>query len=120
MTANKPGDPTTLNRLYGRSKGKKLRVEQVDLVDNLLPQISVPETGELGSMQLFGDDRAMHFEIGFGGGEQVAAGRLRHLADLGNGADQAAGRAGSHQRNAACPAGPGRGARAARQGRRLE
>ena len=72
MTANKPGDPTTLNRLYGRSKGKKLRVEQVDLVDNLLPQISVPEAGELGSMQLFGDDRAMHFEIGFGGGEHMA------------------------------------------------
>ena len=72
MTANKPGDPTTLNRLYGRSKGKKLRVEQADLVDNLLPQISVPETGELSSMQLFGDDRPMHFEIGFGGGEHLA------------------------------------------------
>ena len=72
MTANKPGDPTTLNRLYGRSKGKKLRVEQADLVDNLLPQISVPETGPLSSMQLFGDDRAMHFEIGFGGGEHLA------------------------------------------------
>ena len=72
MTANKPGDPTTLNRLYGRSKGKKLRVEQADLVDNLLPQISVPETGDLSSMQLFGDDRPMHFEIGFGGGEHLA------------------------------------------------
>ena len=34
-------DPTTLNRLYGRSKGKKLRQEQTSLLDNLLPQISV-------------------------------------------------------------------------------
>lgn len=72
MTANKLGDPTTLNRLYGRSKGKKLRVEQSDLVDNLLPQIAVPESGDLGSLELFGDDRRMHFEIGFGGGEHLA------------------------------------------------
>ena len=72
MTANKIGDPTTLNRLYGRSKGKKLHSVQVDLVDNLLPQIAVPDEGPLGSMQLFGDDRAMHFEIGFGGGEHLA------------------------------------------------
>jgi len=72
MTANKLGDPTTLNRLYGRSKGKKLRVEQSDLVDNLLPQIAVPESGDLNSLELFGDDRRMHFEIGFGGGEHLA------------------------------------------------
>jgi tRNA (guanine-N7-)-methyltransferase len=72
MTANKPGDPTTLNRLYGRSKGKKLRDEQTQLVENLLPQISVPAKGDLGSQVLFGDERAMHFEIGFGGGEHLA------------------------------------------------
>ena len=72
MTANKTGDPTTLNRLYGRSKGKKLRSEHNELVENLLPQIAVPDEGPLGSMDLFGDDRAMHFEIGFGGGEHMA------------------------------------------------
>jgi tRNA (guanine-N7-)-methyltransferase len=72
MTANKPGDPTTLNRLYGRSKGKKLRSEQTELVDNLLPQISVPTEGPLGSATVFGDQRSMHFEIGFGGGEHLA------------------------------------------------
>jgi tRNA (guanine-N7-)-methyltransferase len=72
MTAHKQGDPTTLNRLYGRSKGKKLRVEQTDLVENLLPQIAVPAEGELNSKALFGDDRSMHFEIGFGGGEHLA------------------------------------------------
>lgn len=72
MTAHKPGDPTTLNRLYGRSKGKKLRIEQSELVEKLLPEIAVADEGELGSRALFGDDRVMHFEIGFGGGEHLA------------------------------------------------
>jgi tRNA (guanine-N7-)-methyltransferase len=72
MTAYKAGDPTTLNRLYGRSKGKKLRSEQNELVERLLPQIAVPQDGELVSARLFGDDRPLHFEIGFGGGEHLA------------------------------------------------
>ena len=72
MTANKTGDPTTLNRLYGRSKGKKLRSEHNELVENLLPQIAVPDEGPLGSMDLLRAARAMHFEIGFGGGEHMA------------------------------------------------
>ena len=72
MTAHKPGDPTTLNRLYGRSQGKPLRAGQQALVDNLLPQIAVPEEGEVSSGRLFGDDRPLHFEIGFGGGEHLA------------------------------------------------
>ena len=42
MTAYKEGDPTTLNRLYGRSKGKPLRERQQRLIDQLLPQIAVP------------------------------------------------------------------------------
>ncbi|MGE0283608.1 MAG: tRNA (guanosine(46)-N(7))-methyltransferase TrmB [Rhizobiaceae bacterium] len=72
MTANKPGDPTTLNRLYGRAKGKPLRKGQQDLVDTLLPQIAVPEEGPVTAERLFGGPRALHFEIGFGGGEHIA------------------------------------------------
>ena len=72
MTANKPGDPLTLNRLYGRSVGKPLRKGQQDLIDRLLPQISVPETGPVTAESLFGFDRPLHFEIGFGGGEHMA------------------------------------------------
>jgi tRNA (guanine-N7-)-methyltransferase len=72
MTANKPGDPTTLNRLYGRAKGKKLRVGQQDVVDTLLPRIAVPVEGPVTAQNLFGDDRPLHFEIGFGGGEHLA------------------------------------------------
>lgn len=72
MTANKPGDPTTLNRLYGRAKGKPLRAGQQALVDDLLPQIAVPAEGPVSSPVLFGDARPLHFEIGFGGGEHLA------------------------------------------------
>lgn len=72
MTAFKAGDPTTLNRLYGRSQGKPLRAGQQDLVDNLLPQIAVPVDGPVTSESLFGDQRPLHFEIGFGGGEHLA------------------------------------------------
>ena len=72
MTAHKPGDPTTLNRLYGRSQGKPLRAGQQELVDNLLPQIAVPDDGEVTSEALFGQPAPLHFEIGFGGGEHLA------------------------------------------------
>jgi tRNA (guanine-N7-)-methyltransferase len=69
-------DPTTINRLYGRSKGKRLRDEQAALVESLLPQISVPGAGDVTSASLFGDakglGRPLHFEIGFGGGEHLA------------------------------------------------
>ena len=40
-------DPTTINRLYGRSTGHKLRVEQAALVDSLLPQLTIPAEGEI-------------------------------------------------------------------------
>lgn len=72
MTAHKPGDPTTLNRLYGRSKGKPLRAGQQALIDKLLPQIAVPAEGPVTAERLFGAPRPLHFEIGFGGGEHLA------------------------------------------------
>ncbi|MXO86218.1 tRNA (guanosine(46)-N7)-methyltransferase TrmB [Altererythrobacter aurantiacus] len=71
MTAHKEGDPTTLNRLYGRSQGKPLRPQQQKLVERLLPQIAVPDEGEITSERLFGDGRPLHFEIGFGSGEHM-------------------------------------------------
>ena len=72
MTAHKAGDPITLNRLYGRSKGKPLRAGQQALVDRLLPQIAVPADGPVTAERLFGRDCRLHFEIGFGGGEHLA------------------------------------------------
>ena len=77
MSMHRAGDPTTINRLYGRSSSHKLRVGQAELVENLLPQIAVPDAGELTSQRLFGDARPLHLEIGFGGGEHLV-----HRADL--------------------------------------
>ncbi len=82
MSANKPGDPTTINRLYGRAKGKPLRIGQQALVDQLLPQIAVPAEGAVTAEGLFGQPCPLHFEIGFGGGEHMAA-RADMLPDHG-------------------------------------
>ena len=72
MTAQKTGDPLTLNRLYGRSSGHKLRQGQQELVERLLPTLEVPAVGKITATELFGEDRPLHFEIGFGGGEHLA------------------------------------------------
>lgn len=75
-------DPSTINRLYGRSKGKPLRAHHEHLVADLLPQIAVPTDGPITAQRLFGDDRPLHFEIGFGGGEHMAS-RADMLPDHG-------------------------------------
>ena len=72
MTAYKSGDPTTLGRLYGRTKNKALRANHAKLVDELLPRVSVPDEGPVSGKALFGEDCPLHFEIGFGGGEHLA------------------------------------------------
>jgi tRNA (guanine-N7-)-methyltransferase len=72
MTAHKAGDPLTINRLYGRSSGHKLRLGQQALLDTLLPQIAVPDEGAVTAERLFGEDRPLHLEIGFGSGEHLA------------------------------------------------
>jgi len=65
-------DPTTIRRLYGRSTGRKLRIGQAALVEELLPEISVPDDGPLDARTLFGTDCPLEFEIGFGAGEHLA------------------------------------------------
>ena len=65
-------DPTTIRRLYGRRAGHKLRLGQAALLEELLPQISIPETGAMSAATLFGSDRPLQFEIGFGSGEHLA------------------------------------------------
>jgi tRNA (guanine-N7-)-methyltransferase len=49
-----------------------LRQSQQELVDRLLPQIAVPVDGEITAPRLFGEDRPLHLEIGFGSGEHLA------------------------------------------------
>lgn len=71
-------DPTTLGRLYGRRQGHKLRTGQAELVEDLLPRVSLPETGPLDATTLFGDSRPLHVEIGFGAGEHLAGQATAH------------------------------------------
>jgi tRNA (guanine-N7-)-methyltransferase len=65
-------DPMTTRRLYGRRQGHKLRSGQADLVERLLPEISVPEAGPLDAVTLFGKACPLEVEIGFGAGEHLA------------------------------------------------
>jgi tRNA (guanine-N7-)-methyltransferase len=65
-------DPATINRLYGRAKGHKLRKGQQALVDDVLPGLAVPD-GPLDAVTLFGKEMPMELEIGFGSGEHLAA-----------------------------------------------
>jgi tRNA (guanine-N7-)-methyltransferase len=65
-------DPTTIRRLYGRRQGHKLRQGQAAMVEEMLPVLSVPETGPIDAQMLFGDDRPLQVEIGFGAGEHLA------------------------------------------------
>lgn len=71
-------DPTTIRRLYGRRQGHKLRLGQAALVEELLPRMSVPDTGPLDAHVLFGDDRPVEIEIGFGAGEHLAGQATAH------------------------------------------
>lgn len=72
MTAHKSADPLSINRLYGRSSGRKLRKSQQELVEKLLPALEVPAEGKVTALDLFGEERPLHFEIGFGSGEHLA------------------------------------------------
>ena len=65
-------DPATIRRLYGRRQGHKLRVGQAALVEETLDALRVPETGLIEGKALFGDDRPLELEIGFGAGEHLA------------------------------------------------
>ncbi|URW75067.1 tRNA (guanine(46)-N(7))-methyltransferase TrmB [Sphingomonas donggukensis] len=65
-------DPATHRQLYGRRQGHKLRTGQSALVETLLPQVAVPETGALDAGRLFGRDCPLELEIGFGAGEHLA------------------------------------------------
>ena len=66
------GDALSIRRLYGRAKGHPLRTNAQRLVEELLPALAVPAEGALDAQRLFGDDRPLALEIGFGKGEHLA------------------------------------------------
>ena len=72
-------DGTSPGRLYGRRQGRPLRVGKRHLIDELLPKIAVrlaaeARPGSLDPTTLFADPPDdVWLEVGFGGGEHLAA-----------------------------------------------
>ncbi len=72
---------TPASHLYGRRKGRPLRVRKASLLDTLLPslKITLPVQGFLDPASLFHQKPSqLWLEIGFGGGEHLAAQAARH------------------------------------------
>ncbi len=67
--------------IYGRRLGRPLSAYQQSLIQNLLPTIAVPD-GALDLAALFPGARGFAFEVGFGGGEHLAA-QARAQSDIG-------------------------------------
>jgi tRNA (guanine-N7-)-methyltransferase len=65
-------DPLAIRRLYGRTQGHPLRANAARLVEGLLPTVAVPPVGPLDARRLFGDQRPLAMELGFGRGEHLA------------------------------------------------
>jgi len=65
------------SELYGRRLGRPLSVHQELLFKTLLPRISVP-AGALDLSAMFPGANAFALEVGFGGGEHVAAQSRAH------------------------------------------
>jgi tRNA (guanine-N7-)-methyltransferase len=66
-------DEAVPRRIHGRRRGHRLSARRQRLIDNLLPRLALPAPdGALDAGSLFGDDRPLWLEIGFGGGEHLA------------------------------------------------
>lgn len=65
-------DALSIRRLYGRAKGHPLRANAQRLITERLPALRLPPEGALSSELLFGDQRPLVLEIGFGKGEHLA------------------------------------------------
>ncbi len=67
-------------RFYGRRKGKPLKATRLNLLETLLPTLAIPTpTAPLDPRGLFAHaPRAIWLEIGFGGGEHLAAQAAAH------------------------------------------
>ncbi|HVY12734.1 MAG TPA: tRNA (guanosine(46)-N7)-methyltransferase TrmB [Alphaproteobacteria bacterium] len=74
-----PSSHSKTYTLYGRRKGRPLRVTKQGLMDNLLPRIALPEGSEpLDLQKIFLNKKDVCLEVGFGGGEHLAAQAAAH------------------------------------------
>ena len=71
-------DAHPLLRSYGRLKSRPIKTRQAALVESLLPALRVP-LGPVEPKDLMPSARATWLEIGFGGGEHMAAQAARSL-----------------------------------------
>ena len=82
MPASKPSSPADHRplRSFGRIKSRAIKPRQAALFDTLLPGITVPDpaSGPIDPLALMPGARAAWLEIGFGGGEHLAAQAARH------------------------------------------
>jgi tRNA (guanine-N7-)-methyltransferase len=71
--------PTEERTLFGRRKGKKLRVHQADLIADLLPRLAVDTSRPIDAPEtLFSRPvESVRLEIGFGGAEHLVAEAVR-------------------------------------------
>ncbi|MEM7023972.1 MAG: tRNA (guanosine(46)-N7)-methyltransferase TrmB [Pseudomonadota bacterium] len=66
--------------VYGRRQSQRLRPGRRRLLAEVLPKVelALPESGGIDPGQLFADGRPLWLEIGFGGGEHLAAQAAAH------------------------------------------
>jgi len=81
-----PQQPHGPIRSYGRIKSRPIKPRQAGLVDSLLPAIALPE-GPFDPRALKPDATEVWLEIGFGGGEHLAAQAARRPDVLSLGAE---------------------------------
>lgn len=74
------GESSARRSIYGRRRGRKLRAGRRALMDSLLPQLRValPAIGSLALAPLFPGAADIWLEVGFGGGEHLAAQARAH------------------------------------------
>jgi tRNA (guanine-N7-)-methyltransferase len=71
--------PPSQSTLYGRRRGKKLRGNHTALLQTLLPELALDVSRPIDVAALFADRRtSLWLEIGFGGGEHLAAQAAKH------------------------------------------
>ena len=68
-----PEDPSKTPTLFGRQKSKKLSARQQQLVETLLPKLKCNPEGPNTPLLDWVDGHPLWLEIGFGGGEHLAA-----------------------------------------------
>jgi tRNA (guanine-N7-)-methyltransferase len=80
-SASSDGTPDRRSMLYGRRRGRALRQGQRHLLETSLPvlQFPVPASGALDPRTLFASSvETVWLELGFGGGEHLAAQAAAH------------------------------------------